>query len=63
MLAFSVSVFKWNIFEVITFSEKKDVHEGERYGAKTFYHISYLWNKFEVESHWNKGYYYVFLKF
>lgn len=31
MLAFSVSIFKRNIFEVIVFSEKKDVHKGERY--------------------------------
>ena len=31
MWAFSVSVYKWHIFEMTTFSEKSGAHEGERH--------------------------------
>lgn len=63
MLAFSVlSVDKWHIWS--DHISKQGSHEGNNSKAKAFYSgISYLWNKFKLEFHWNKGSYCMFLKF
>lgn len=60
ILCFSLQMtYIWNDH---IFWEEKCFMKGEGYGAKIVYSISYLGNKFKLESHWNKGYY-IFLKF